>query len=279
MGLTEPLSDGISAGPMMAKLTDPLGARLLERTRTFRDRVQESGGSIENGSLENLYDPILRKVKEWGLLSDLVFFGAASAVETNSGSIATLFDASGNENDATQSDSAKQPTDTTDSEFGGRAVALSDGSDDILTSSLSSHTQPTTHLTLVRTDDPNTNDQRTISTTGGGDTTPYQTININNGDWVAFAGSQLRDGSPGSSPVILSSRFDGTDSIIWRDGTNEVTGDAGTYDIGSQLALLNLPGRTEVFNGPSAMGLVIAAKLTDHQLSEIESTLTSYYSL
>jgi hypothetical protein len=212
-------------------------------------------------------------------LSDLVFFAACSAVKVNSGSIPTLFDASGNENDATQSDTAKQPAYTTDSDFGGKAVALSDASDDILTSSVSSHTQPTTHLTLVQTNDPNTDDQRTISTTGGGDNSPYQTININNGEWRAFAGNALDDGSPDSTPVILTTRYDGANSIIRRDGVNEKTGDAGTMDIGSELALLNLPGRAEVFDGPFALGLVVAAKLTDSQLSEIESILTSYYSL
>ena len=283
MGLTEPLTDKISAGPMVAKLTDPLGVseELLDRTQTFRDRVQSNGGSIEDGALEGLYDPILRTIKGFsGVgLSDLVFFGSASAVEHNSGSISTIYDASGNENDATQSDSVKQPGYTTDSDFGGRAVALSDASDDILTSSLSSHTQPTTHLTVVRTDDPNTDKQRLITTTGGGDTSPYQTMNILNGDWRVYAGNGLHDGSSSSSPVILSTRFDGTNTIIRRDGANEVTGDAGTSDIGSQLGLLNLPERAEVFDGPFAMGLVIVAKLTNNQLSELESILTSYYSL
>jgi len=130
MALTEPLSDGISAGPMAEKLTAPLGAaRLLERTQTFRDRVKAGGGSIEDGSLENLYDPILRAVKDWGLLSELVFFGSGSAVEINSGSIPTIFDASGNEYDAIQTDTAKQAALDKNS-VGGRWGAGFDGADD-----------------------------------------------------------------------------------------------------------------------------------------------------
>jgi hypothetical protein len=91
--------------------------------------VKNNGGSIEDNCLEGLYDPILRKIKNWGLLSDLVLFVFASAVENNSGSIPTIFDASGNERDFPQTDTAKQPALDKNS-IGGRWGAGFDETDD-----------------------------------------------------------------------------------------------------------------------------------------------------
>jgi hypothetical protein len=277
MGLTGALSDGISAGPMAAKLIDPLGgARLLERTRTFRDRVKAGGGSIEDGALENLYDPILRKVKEWGLLSDLVFFGAASAVEINSGSIPTIFGASGNENDATQSDTAKQPTKET---VNGRIAATGDGSDDIL---------------LTQNDiGISGSENREMIVVGG------------QGQYLAQWGESSQGSAFGidlrsydtyyyhwSNDIIGSSSIDGNQHLYefqHKDGVSE-----GWLDEISQGTLsltptttadpLSLIGRdfsdnTGFGSGKLQCVLVISAALTNPQKTEIRDILNSYYNL
>jgi len=293
MALTEPLSNGISTGPMVAKLTDPLGgARLLARTQTFRDRVQANGGSIEDGSLENLYDPILRKVKDWGLLSELVYFGAVSAVEVNSGSITTIFDGSGDENDAIQTTTADQPT-LNKSGIGGRWTADLDGSDDWMYATFSS-----------------TADARTFFCVAEYDSLPYNNVGLwgyqsSARDWQQFVDKNNKDlwcrfyqgdGTQknferSNGPALSANttfhtvqRADGVSTSTQRQNGSQVDSISydGTIEDLDNLMLGNQNDSftySEGWDGGIPLWISFETHLSDAQVQEIEKIYTDFYSI
>jgi hypothetical protein len=278
MALTEPLTDGISAGPMVAKLTDPLGASdgLLARTKTFRGRVKGENGSLEDDCLEGLYDPILRTVKGFsGVgLSDLVFFGAGSAVEINSGSIPKIFDASGDEHDATQTDTAKQPALDTNG-IGGRYVGKFDGSEDVLSASNVYDGYPATILAVSHLN-------------GVSSTNPIHTSSNNamllrakdTPEWEAYSGSSITSGSPSEGDFYTSVVFDAPSSVLRVSGSEVVSGNTegsktpGRLDIGADIA-----GWQAFLNGSIGAMVVFRAALSTSQVTDLENNLTEYYSL
>jgi len=247
---------------------------LLKRTKTFRDRVESSGGLIEDGALEGLYDPVLKTIKGFsGVgLSDLVFFGAASAVEVNSGSIPTIFDASGEENDAAQSTTSKQFTRKTDA-IGGRVGAEVDESDDLMDSPASA-TQPTTHIFVAKT--PNGADGSQDYVFDGtsnrqlfyGSNTDQQTFQAGNPLEFTFSDTNVRAGA------VL---FDGSNSEA-ELGNRTASADTGTNNIST----LRLGARTtgnENLAGLFLMHALIDAPTTRSQRNTLRSKAQEYYSL
>jgi hypothetical protein len=288
MALTEPLSDGISAGPMAAGLTDPLGgARLLERTQTFRDRVQSSNGSIEDGALEGLYDPILRAIKGFsGVgLSDLVFFGSASAVEINSGSIPTIFDASGNENDVTQSDTSKQPTEGT---YNGRASALYDITDDVLSASIGD--LPDQGTIIVAADSELGKYEGWIDLSDGTSTNTGLLLFGNDVDdlkgRVRSGGSNVdATGAKSGGKVTVSAIYDASSSRLELIENGSVLGTAAPGTLDNTISELRYGGLVGFSDQYAARGdglpaaLVLSTALSGSEHSKLRRIMADYYSL
>jgi hypothetical protein len=281
MALTEPISDRISAGPMVAKLTDPLGVseELLARTQTFRDRVKAGGGSIEDGALESLYDPILRAIKGFtGVgLSDLVFFGAGSAVENNSGSIPALFDASGNENDVTQSDTAKQPTEGT---YNGRASALYDITDDVLSASIGD--LPDQGTIIVAADSALGKNEGWIDLTDGSGTNTGFLLFGSNGDSlkgrVRSGGSRVTAvGTKSGGKVTVSAIYDASSSRLEVIENGSVVGTASPGTLDNTISELRYGGLFEFSGEYAARGdglpvaIVMSVALSGSQHSELRN--------
>jgi hypothetical protein len=277
MGLTEQISDGISAGPIAQKLTDPLGgARLLQRTQTFRDRVQAGGGSIEDGALEGLYDPILRAIKGFSgvSLSDLVFFGSGSAVEVNSGSIVTLFDASGNENDADQINTGHQPTLDKNS-IGGRWGASGDGSDDTMTTGRDmSISEPITEIAVGTMP----NDGAVLMAGSGKNNTLLIFNNENNSKWAIYNGATRSSGGTSDSNAhAFSAVFKSTDTFRV-DKTQVASKDVGSYDAsGFRLLSNDKSGRNN--SGVFLGGLAINGEISPQKQDKLASQFMQYYSI
>jgi len=248
---------------------------LIERTRTFRDRVQSSNGSIEDRALEGLYDPILRAVKDWGLLDDLMFFGAASAIENNSGSIATLFDASGKEHDADQIIIAHQPTLDKNS-IGGRWGMNFDGSGDEMISNNSFTTSPATHFWVASL---NTSSSRKHivdgSQTNVNDT--RQIVRTRDGNWNIYDSGGLFDGTADQNDHIFEAVFDGANSELIIDGTSVAQGDAGTGTL-EDMTIGSKRGEAH-WNGLINEGITLDSKLSANQRSKIRSHIQDWYSL
>jgi hypothetical protein len=246
---------------------------LLQETQDFETRVQGDNGVIEDSSLENLYDEILRAIKGFSdvSLSDLVLFLAASAVKDNSGSIPKLYDASGDENDAIQSDSAKQHTKETRSDFGGRWVAAGDGSDDILpVTSGAGLTQPCTILSVYR--DGGGDYARVIDDQGT--SSGKRIILGQNGSYIPrlYAGSEINTGTNRSGEVVVQAgRADGSNSLVMTR-QNTATGDPGTNNLGE---ITVFPSDTRPIYGGTL--IAINAGLTQTQINDLFAILASYY--
>jgi hypothetical protein len=278
MGLTEPLSEGISAGPMVAKLTDPLGgARLLGRTRTFRDRVGSNGGSIEDGALKGLYDPIIRAIEDFSGagLSDLVLFVSASMIENNSGSIPKIFDASGNEYDAIQTTTANQPTLDKNS-IGGRWGMDFDGSGDEMISNNSFTTNPATHF-WVASLNTSPSHEHIVDGRQTNVTDTRQIVRTGNGDWNIYDSDGLFDGTADQNDHIFEAVFDGANSELIIDGTSVAQGDAGTGTL-EDMTIGSKRGGAH-WNGLINEGIVLDSKLSANQRSKIRSHIQNWYSL
>jgi hypothetical protein len=278
MGLTEPVSDGISAGPIATGLTDPLGgARLLGRTQTFRDRVGSNGGSIEDGALEGLYDPILRAIEGFsGVgLSDLVFFGSGSAVEIDSGSIPTIFDASGNEHDAIQTTTAEQPALNKNS-IGGRWGMNFDGSDDEMISNNSFTTNPATHFWVASL---NTSPGQNHIVDGNASNTvdTRQIIRSLRGNWETYNDKELNDGAADQNNHIFEAVLDGANSELIIDEISVVQGNAGTGSLKDMTIGSKRGGG--YWKGPINEGIIFDTKLSANQRSKIRSHIQDWYSL
>lgn len=259
---------------------------LLERTETFRDRVQGENGVIEDGSLENLYDPILRKIKDWGLLSDLVFFGSGSAVETNSGAIPKLFDASGNEYDHTQGDTARQPT-LNKSGIGGRWDMYFDGGDTLTFSSqLITETQNPTIFIVLKTQQ--TSDRKILGAAGSGDLSSGGAEGLNPSTEYGVrvsGGNELYNTSPSGSRELLTLRQDGpnvTDFQAWINGNELSVSSSSSLTTDYESGSKSLIGGD--YDGPELDGkigayLVFNVPLRNTNKSKIESILQDYYSI
>jgi len=247
------------------------------RTRTFRDRVKGENGSLEDDCLEGLYDPILRTVKGFsGVgLSDLVFFGSGSAVEVNSGSIPKIFDGSGNEYDATQSDTAKQPTLDKNS-IGGRWGMNFDGSGDELINNNSFTTTPATHF-WVASLNISPSQEHIVDGNSSNNNDTRQIIRSAGGNWNIYDNSSLNDGTADQNDHIFEVVFDGANSEIIIDGTSVVQGNAGNgtlkdITIGSARGGAYWEG---LING----GIIFNTKLSANQRSKIRSHIQDWYSL
>jgi hypothetical protein len=246
---------------------------LLARTRTFRDRVKNKSGSLEDDCLEGLYDPILRTVKDWGRLSDLLLLVSLSAVEVNNGSIPTLFDASGNEYDAIQTTTADQAT-LNKNGVGGRWAADFDGSGDhydLLTRDFSQPYDVISVLVGTQTGDYE-------SWLDATDRTPL-VRNNNSDEREMYAGSILTGSPTTSSAELITNRFDGQNSIMRVDESQDVTGDAGTGSVsGDDLAIGHNPSGNDFhYSGQGSFLLIFDGLLND--VAKIELIINDYYSI
>ena len=270
------MSPQIGIGSSHSKVPAGLGKGLIERTQTFRDRVRSSSnGEIEDDSLSGLYDPILRDVKGWGLLPDLVFFASGSAVEVTSGSLPRVFDASGNEQDAIQTTTADQPALDKDS-IGGRWGMTFDGSGDELISNNNFATSPTTHFWVASLNtlpadhhivdgyQSNVNDTRQI-------------IRSFTGNWDIYDSSGLTDDLADQNDHLFEAIFDGANSELVIDGTSVVQGDTG----GGTLEDMTIGSNRNdsYWEGPINQGLIFDVRLSSSQRSKIRSRIQDWYSL
>ena len=273
--------------PVRGPTQSPFGVSgLLERTRTFRDRVKGENGSIEDGSLEGLYDPILRTVKGFsGVgLSDLVFFGSGSAVEVNSGSIPKIFDGSGNENDAIQTTTADQPT-LDKNGIGGRWEANADGGDSLrvpsgVADAFESGSEGTA-IVVVRYNSPSAY----VNAFALDDSGPFWIMRSNNfGEIVILvddgsSGATVTGSTP-SHPVTLiqSGRYDGSEVVVRENGAE--TGSASTSlgdstYTGKEFLMRRSTG--ENIKGALACTIAFGTPLSNTQASKIEDKANTYY--
>lgn len=275
------MSPRIGIGSEFPVAPTSLGEQLLPQTTQERDRILADGGTIEDGLLTGLVDPVLRTLDEAGQLSDLFFFGTAGAREVVSGSVATLYDFSGDANDATQGTSSNRPSDNTSSNFGGHVVANFDGTDDKMSTPIvGPYAQPYTVITVAQVP---TDDGASHPLTDGlnGARSIVVIVRFDNTDQLHFHGGQGKYRLPSTDPHYWVGRADGANSELWEDGSSLGVQDAGGNDFEGLHIGSNLPaGGTLHGNILWASNIVVTADITGGNVqSEIESIISSYYGL
>lgn len=247
---------------------------LLPETRRFRRRVKKEGGEIEDGALERLYDPILWQAKDDGWYSNLVFFGAGSAVVNVSGSIAEMFDASGNQNDAAQGTSSQRMTLSKDS-VGGRWGAENDNTDDFLRTNVPDTAQPTTVFGVSKLR--NSADLSAQQSFCDSETQRHVTQTSMN-DYGIYAGTGLVGGSVDTSPHFRLNNFDGSNSEIFIDGTSVVSGDAGGDSL-TEIVIGSDNDRSEYWDGTIQLIGAIGKRIGSSERDALRNICKKFYSI
>jgi hypothetical protein len=253
--------------------------------------VSSNGGTIENGALEGLYDPVIAEAKSAGWYSDLLFFGAASAVENVSGSVATIFDASGDQNDGTQDASASRPT-IQSSGIGSRQSASFDGSDDYMVLNNISDVfdgegKPFTFLMVLESQD---RSGWVFSVSNSDDTSnALLGLNYQNDQHRFFIRSDTDLKSTFSTlfgttktKTALAVRSNGIDRSLYEDEQLEDTGSKGQGNITSDLVTLGSLRRSKIegfSNFTLGSFLVFEDDIGDQKTKDLSAILGSYYSL
>lgn len=158
------------------------------------------------------------------------WYDATEIIGSDGDAIGTWTDQEGTD-DLTQATSSKKPTLRT-GELNGNAMLEFDGSDDVLTNTLGTNlTQPNTYFLVYRfRTDPGANNRGIYDD----DTATEQNFGVrgDNGNLRLNAGVDLNSGiSADTADHIHTGVFDGANSVIRQDGTELVTGDAGTGDL------------------------------------------------
>lgn len=264
----------------------PLSSGLLDRTKVFRDRAKTEGGEIEDKCLQGLYDPVLRSVKNWDLLPKLSFFGSASVIKNNSGSITKVFDSSGNEYDASQQHTSHQPTLDKNS-IGGRWGINGDGDDDYfnlpagVADTFESGSEGTV-IVVVRYE----YDTYYKNSFALDESYPYWLLRTDNSNNIVtfVADSSGGEAATGSTlteatTLIHSGRYDGSKIVNRENGsqtasTNVSLGDS-TYSDDEYLMGRSASG--ERIAGLFSCAIAFGVPLSNSQLSELEDKTNSYY--
>jgi hypothetical protein len=166
------------------------------------------------------------------------------------GFVKTWYDQAGS-NDATQTTTGSQPK-IYDSSTGvvtenGKAALDFDGGNDYMQSSLfTAISQPDTTFVVLKLDaiEP-------VFITDGG--TQSQTLNTGSNQWTTEAGANLRNTSIDTDQHLIMSLYNGSSSEQWVDGTNTISGNAGTDGINgvtlgaSYAALLPMNGKIQEY--------------------------------
>ena len=235
-----------------------------------KDRAESGGATIEDGVYTDLIQPVYDVLDGAGVWSDVVFFGVAGVRDVVSGSVATLYDQSGNQNDATQGTTSARPTVVSDL-TGGKDAVRYDGTDDFLSTSTASKSQPNSVFSLL-----DRKGNRSASWDGN-TSRGWHLFNTNNSE--IFAGTILSLNNRYSAGLrFWTAIYNGTNSEAIVDGTSDVTGDAGTNDAEDILLGRNQPS-TNFTNDDALVYLFVNTKFSSSVRSDLRSICTDYYSL
>lgn len=194
---------------------------------------------------------------------------------------------------ATQGAAANRPAYTTAGR-NGRNVLTFDGSNDFLTTSTLSVTQPFTIFWAGRSNG---------SAPGGSSVGPYvcdgstsltrvaviwngDGVSASNGRLGSFAGTAVIQASSGTQAYnawsIVAATFDGASSVLRADGAQVATGNPGTNNItalilGDRFTSLPLSGTP--FSGPWGEFLIYTGSLTTAQIQRVERYLGSKWAV
>jgi PKD repeat protein len=205
----------------------------------------------------------------------LSFVGAGNAF------IVTWYDQSGNARHATQASAANQPqivfSGVTRISNGLPSVYF-DGSDELLTPTFSLN-QPTTQLSVAKIDNSyslGTNYTIASSKTAGN---RQHIFYRNTGKVAIFAGASIETiANSTAGQKLFTALFNGANSLLRKNGTQVITGNAGTQNFGGQLAIGSQSAAGNEWLGDQQEFIFYGADKTS-EFAAIETNINDYYNV
>jgi hypothetical protein len=191
--------------------------------------------------------------------------------------VETWYDQSGNGNDASQSDTNAQPTIASGGvvirENGKPAVQFNGSSSTLKTANLTATAQPTTHFIALKR----------ANTTAGNwyavdSRTTNQIIGTLSTNAAIYGGAFLTGGALTANQELQSALFNSTSSLLYRNGTQEASGNAGTSSwTGVTLGSFNNEAQS-FYSGSIQEYIVYTSNQSDNR-PLIEKSINSYYNI
>jgi len=282
----DPTSVGVSWGittqeaTVSAAMAQAAVSRFDPDVEAFATRVEASGGTLESGIIADLFDPLIKELKAQGYYSDAIFIGAAGAREVVSGSVRTIFDASGHQFDLTQSTTSQRPTDSTSVRLNGKVVSTFDGTDDQISNSDLTTPMPVTYIQGFEflTLDSDASDIVFSTTAGGGDRHFFWASTGNNlkvtlGELKA-SGVEAFENTPYLSSVVGEG---GSTKVRVNDTTLFSGSSSNNSGVGFRLGAYYDGNRETNIN--HSVALIIGQNLSDAESRSLETIIDSYYSI
>ncbi len=193
--------------------------------------------------------------------------------------VVSWFDQSGNSKNATQTTTANQPKIVSSGavivENGKPAVQFDGSNDFVATSDFTAEAQPF-YFSIVATPS-GTSLARFIDTNG---TVTNNRINITLSNGLTYqinAGNSLGGGTTTTTQQLLTADFDTTNSFLYKDGVQIISGDVGTRNIDSVRIGANKNG-IQVLNG-TIQEVVFYNSDQSSNRANIESNINAFYSI
>jgi hypothetical protein len=158
---------------------------------------------------------------------------------------------------------------------GGKTVVRYNGTNDTLSNSGFTLSQPFTVAAVVSDAAQSTGDEQILGRSDGGADVG---LLWQSGNWRLFAGSVV-DGSTTAAPVILTAVFDGGSSVIRENGTQTGSGDVGNKSFGS-LGIGSIDGINRFWDGDQGEILLYDSDLSaTGELTEEEQRLSDKWGI
>jgi hypothetical protein len=224
-------------------------------------------------------DRVIRTLKAQGIYTSCKFLADANFAYKNATGVATLYDISGNNNDATQATGGNQPV-WTAAQQNGKAGLVFDGTDDyIQTAAFSSAlSQPNTLLAAVKPNGAATDEETICDGLSASRNLLYK--NIVAGNWAVYAGGDevISTVSTVGAFQVMTGIFNGASSELFQNGSSIKTGNPGAavmdgVTIGQNFTLTG-PG-----NITTGALFFLNAALSTAQRQALETLLNNYYAI
>jgi hypothetical protein len=269
--------------------THILATGMLPETMTQCRRIVADGGTIVD---QKWMDRTIRTLKAQGIYTSSKFLGDANFAYKNATGVTTLYDISGNNNDAIQATTARQPIWTAGVQ-NGRAGLVYDGTNDTLTVAAHVSLDITAALTVgsyVKTGATYEATFRLIKKGYTYNTTEYM-IHNELGYWRVHIVIGVEKTSKGTTALQASTNYavmgtyDGAALNLYVNNvlekTNPVTGsiNAGTGEVLQLGGIDDWESAQYQFKGTKYHDHIFNAALTDAQRNALNGLVNSYYAI
>lgn len=234
-------------------------------------RIRADGGTVIDAVW---MDTVIKTLKTQGIYGNVKFIGDANiAVKKDGvGAVATLYDISGNDNDAVQGTGANQPI-WTDGEQNGRAGLVFNGTSHFLRAADFSTplSQPVSIFCAAKT----------LDTDAGfmvAGSNVFMLYRRATGKIELFAGAHVAGNVSDLNQHFYSALFNTTSSSLYTDGSFVGSGDVSTNTM-PRVVLGADQAPAQLLTGNILVAIVIDDLVTNNQRQALETLINNYYAI